>query len=245
MADYNSYDDNSYDLEHGSSDIFDNREETEGAEPSKYTFASSGEILQDRLDNIGDKFEDIVEDIKDNKTPDISYDPNLPESLHRAVLDNEREINRLKNDFQKSDPARQALLKQRIDFLTKQNEEMKMLPFWEKISGTKVQNIFRRIVQKIVQKINPSAREEYRINPVASSQYAYGRSDYIGKRVEIKAKNTYEELRAQDKNNLKKENLLTTEDLDKALNEMNKQEKEKEASKNERNDRENEDRDER
>lgn len=141
MADYNSYDDNSYDLEHGSSDIFDNREETEGAEPSKYTFASSGEILQDRLDNIGDKFEDIVEDIKDNKTPDISYDPNLPESLHKAVLDNEQEINRLKNDFQKSDPARQALLKQRIDFLTKQNEEMKMLPFWEKTSGTKAQNV--------------------------------------------------------------------------------------------------------
>ena len=52
-------------------------------------------------------------------------------------------------------------------------------------------------------------------------------------------------MRAQDKNNLKKEDLLTTEDLDKALNEMNKQEKEKEASKNERNDRENEDRDER
>ena len=121
MADYNSYDDNSYDLEHGSSDIFDNREETEGAEPSKYTFASSGEILQDRLDNIEDKFEDIVEDIKDNKTPDISYDPNLPESLHKAVLDNEREINRLKIELSKSDPPTHSLINKTMYLLTNQN----------------------------------------------------------------------------------------------------------------------------
>ena len=229
---YSTYD-SSYDLEHDSSDVFDNRECTEGTEPSDQTFASAGDILKDRFDDTAEKIEDFFEDIPENDQPAPSYNQHIPDTIDKAIIENQQEIDRLTellNKTDKEDVGKISLLKQQIELLQRQNENLKMLPFYEKTTGNAFTNAFRKVVRKIVYTVDPSKKHaEWRINPIAKSEYAHNKVDYLNARAQMHAANSYQELRAQDARNLHKDEipLSTTEDLDKALASTNTKNKEK------------------